>query len=436
MLFGTAKEIITPIKPMRQACIGEYTDKYLTVFDDIYVRALILEESGIKTGFMTFDILFHDRSLNDVLEAYAQSEHNIAPGGLVITYTHAHTAPAAKGYNIGAYEEDYEKFLLERAKICLDRAIYAMTPGTLEWGSFDADYNISRRGKVNGKHSHDDLIPDPDYPCDKEFTVLCVRDGNHRVRSVLMNYSCHPVFYPEARMLSGEFPARLCHYIDTAYYGCVSLYCQSACGDVRPLVTAIRNEKNEYEFAPQDFDVINSFAATICRDVVAFVDSNGCKKLEFTLPWAYSAFIAELPLEPAPLSYFEEQAAFYKDAQTGIMKDNIDHIMEIGYDALPETLPLHCQMIRLSPQHYIAATGGEPCYGVKKAITAAFPGCKVMLIGYTDDCAYLVDDVLLEEGGYEPCSYLEYRLKGPLKSGVTAQYTKCFAKAKANLPNQ
>lgn len=433
MLWGTAKEIITPIQPMLQACIGAYTDKYLTVFDDIYVRALILERDGFKVGFMTFDILFHDRSLNDALEAYAQSTHHIAPGSLVITYTHAHTAPATKGYNIGAYDADYEAFLLERAKICLDRAVYAMTPGTLEWGSFDANYNISRRGKVNGKHSPDDLIPDPDYPCDKEFSVLCVRDEAGRVRSVLMNYACHPVFYPTPRMLSGEFPARLCHYIDAAYYGCVSLYCQSACGDVRPLPTVIQNENNEYEFHAQNFGVIDSFAKDICRDVVGFIDQSGCEKPEFTQPWASCAFTAELPLEPAPPEYFEEKAAFYKDAEIGIMKDNIDYIMQIGYDALPETLPLHCQIIRLSPEYYIATTGGEPCYGVKKAITAAFPGCKVLFIGYTDDCAYLVDDVLLEEGGYEPCSYLEYRMKGPLKTGVTKLYTQYFTEAKAKL---
>jgi hypothetical protein len=235
-------------------------------------------------------------------------------------------------------------------------------------------------------------------------------------------------------MLSGEFPARLCHYMDTAYYGCVSLFCQSACGDVRPRPTVFLDNNQSYTFKSLDFAAIDAFAAAISRDVIAFVDGNGCKKLEFTHPWAYCAFTAELPLDPAPPSYFEEKAEFYKAAGIGIMKDNIDHIMHVGYNALPESLPLHCQVIRLSPEYYIAATGGEPCYGVKKAITAAFPGCTVLFIGYTDDCAYLVDDVLLDEGGYEPCSYLEYRMKGPLKSGVTALYTQAFAAAKANLP--
>jgi hypothetical protein len=303
-----------------------------------------------------------------------------------------------------------------------------------EWGSFDADYNISRRGKVNGRHSPDDLIPDPDYPCDKEFSVLCVRDAQNRVRSVLMNYACHPVFYPAPRMLSGEFPARLCHYMDTAYYGCVSLFCQSACGDVRPRPTAFLDDNQSYTFKSLDFAAIDTFAADICRDVVSFIARGGCKKLPLTESWASCAFTAELPLAPAPKAYFEEKAAFYKDAEPGIMKDNIDYIMRLGYDALPDTLLLHCQIVRLSANFYIAATGGEPCCGVKKAITAAFPDSTVLFIGYTDDCAYLVDDVLLEEGGYEPCSYLEYRMKGPLKSGVTALYTQAFAAAKANLP--
>jgi len=59
-----------------------------------------------------------------------------------------------------------------------------------------------------------------------------------------------------------------------------------------------------------------------------------------------------------------------------------------------------------------------------------------MFIGYTDACAYLVDDVLLEEGGYEPEAYLEYRLIGPLKKGVTALYTQGFAEARKKLEKE
>ena len=108
MRFGTAKDIITPVRPMKLACSGgDFEHNFYAIHDDVY-------------GFW--------------------------PGSVIVTYTHAHTAPAAKGYNPGAHDEAYEAFLLERSKACLDRAMCALAEETLECGTFDAGYNISRRG--------------------------------------------------------------------------------------------------------------------------------------------------------------------------------------------------------------------------------------------------------------------------------------------------
>ena len=59
MLFGTAKEIITPIKPMRQACIGDYIDKYQPAW-----------EKNDETDY-------YRAKLDDALaEAYGESLHD------------------------------------------------------------------------------------------------------------------------------------------------------------------------------------------------------------------------------------------------------------------------------------------------------------------------------------------------------------------------
>ena len=93
---------------------------------------------------------------------------------------------------------------------------------------------------------------------------------------------------------------------------------------------------------------------------------------------------------------------------------------------MAEHLDVWCQTLRLSDNLYVATIGGEPCFGVKNAIKAAFKGKDVCFIGYTDDCAYLVDDRVLAEGGYEPGCHIEYNLKGPFKSGLDVIYTGGF----------
>lgn len=93
---------------------------------------------------------------------------------------------------------------------------------------------------------------------------------------------------------------------------------------------------------------------------------------------------------------------------------------------MPETLPLHSQLIRFCDALWIATVGSKPCCGVTKAL----PDENALFIGYTDACTYLTDDVGLEKGGYESDSFAEYGLKGPPKTGVTALYTLGFAVAR------
>ena len=424
MLFGTAKEIITPVRPMRIACTGDFEHPFSAIHDDVYVRALVLEEAGKRMGFMCFDLLFHDRGLNEALEAYAGDAYGFGPGALVITYTHAHTAPAARGYFSEAHDADYEMFLLERARACLDRAMCALMPGTLEWGTFECDHNISRRGKVNGKFA---IAPNFDYQHDRQFVMLCVRDEKNALRALLMNYACHPVFYPALDQISGEFPARLCQVLDAKYPGCVSMYCQSVAGDVRPRPTAQPNADGTYAFRSLDFEAVDAFAAALCDDVVKHLGS--CRPVE-NLHFGSADFDIDLPLNPMPLDYFERMAAEFADQPVCPVRSNAIFIANGGYDGLSESLMLHGQLIRLCDDLWVATVGGEPCYGVKKAVLQALPGKQVLFIGYTDACAYLVDDAVLEEGGYEPDSFVEYRLKGPLKKGVTALYTQGFLAAR------
>lgn len=425
--FGISKEVITPVKPVKLACAGGDFDKdFLAIHDDVYVRCLVMDDGKSKVVFVAYDLLFHDRSLNVAVEKYAKDKYGIEPGALVISYSHAHTTPATRGYNSATYDEEYEEFLLERSKSCLDRALCVMFEGTVEHASFNADYNISRRGNRDGKFGN---IPDYNYERDSKFNVLCIRDVSGKVRSVIMNYACHPVFYPARRTVCGEFPARLCQYIDMKYYGCTSLFFQSAGGDVRPRAT-VDDDKENGKFGWKldlGFEGVDAFAKCISDGVSSLIECGAFDKVELSL--AAEAFEIELPMEPAPLEYFKEKNEFYGDDALNPNAVNASIMVNGGYDRLPDSLMLHCQAIRLSDNLFVATMGGEPCFGAEKAVLSAFGDKKVMFIGYTDSCAYVVDDKVLSEGGYEPTCHIEYCLKGPFKAGLNKLYCEGFKAA-------
>ena len=430
MRFGTAKEIITPIKPVRVACCGPFDENYIAIHDDVYVRCLVIDDGKNKAVFLAYDLLFHDHGLNDRIAAYANEKYGIEKSAVVASYSHAHTAPAVRGYCPGAHDEEYEEFLVERSKNALDRALSIMYEGELEYGVFDADFNISRRGIREGARA---CVPDPDYECDKEFFVMFIRDMKGDIRAVMTNYACHPVNYPAQQTISGEFPGRMCQYLEMKYYGAVGLFFQSSGADVRPKATVIEDadEENCWPWKSLTFEELDSLAKEMADSVIDFVENGKTKKAELSV--ASDEFELELPIDVQPISVFEKMLEERKDARFNPEKKNAEIIVNGGYNKLLDSLFLRCQTIRISDDFYVAAMGGETCYRVKCAAREAFADKDFCFIGYTDACAYIVDDVVIDEGGYEPNSFLEYGLKGPFKKGLNKKYSDGFKASRARI---
>ena len=99
MYFGTAKDLITPIEPTMLSCAGFYDRTYKEIHDDLYVRCLVMDDGNKKAVIMSFDLIFHDRTLNDDIAAYARGKYGIDPAAVVITHTHSHPTPATPSYN-------------------------------------------------------------------------------------------------------------------------------------------------------------------------------------------------------------------------------------------------------------------------------------------------------------------------------------------------
>lgn len=422
MRFGVAKEIITPEKPIRLACSGVFDKNYVGVHDDVYVRTLILDDKNEKIVLISYDLLFHSRDLNEALEKYAHKKYGIKHSNVVVSCTHSHMSPAVKGYNDKVHDPDYEEFIIARGKRSIDIAINSMFEGTLHYGSFEGDFNVSRRKVTNGKNLG---LPDFNVRRDKEFFIFCIKDNDKNIRSIVSNYACHPVFYPAKDQVSSEFPGRLCAVLDAKYENCTSLFFQSACGDVRPKPTAkIDPETGEYVWDRNfNFDFINTFATSMAEFVVDKLQ----KLTEVENPEFISdSFKIKLPIEPASLEFFIEDAKEQNYIIESPNYNNSQFIINGGYDTLAEHLYLHCSIIKLSEDLYIATTGGEPIYGVKAIVKETLGKNNLCFIGYTDACAYIVDDLAIEEGGYEPLSFVEYCLKGPFKPGVDKLYIKAF----------
>ncbi|MCE5241406.1 hypothetical protein LLH23_23320 [bacterium] len=421
MRFGVARDLITPPFMMNMAGYGTRRDRgFETIHDDLFVRALTLDDGRRRAALLTFDALFHERSFTDRLAAYAREKHGVPPELLVVSWTHSHAGPATADYDPGQESPEYEAFLWERTIACLDRAFLNSFTGRLSVGSVEGDWGMSRRKCVDGK-----FVNAPNYTADhdRKMDLLRLHSADGAERAVMLVWSCHPVTMGARMNLSGEFPGRLCQLVEAGMYGTQCLFFQSAGGDSRPSIVAAGDT-----WRTGDFSDVDQMGHAMAEAVQGALRDAPFAPVEFSL--AGRSFVVNLDTETYPREFFEPYAANTDATSHRVWAQwTLDH-----YDTSEPVLPLHCGLIRLGDGLFVAHMGGEVTYEVKQVVAAALAPARVIFIGYTDDCAYIPGDRIIAEGGYEAeGSVVEYCLKGAIKPGVNAKVTEAFQEAARQL---
>lgn len=419
MKFGVAKDLITP--DIRTSMGGYHTfhgKTFAGIHDDLYVRALFIDDGTTKLLFLSVELLFHDFALTKTIGRFAEDVCGISPDGVFVSYTHTHGGPAVRGFgDPGQCSADYEAFLLARLKSCIRRAMLNRFEGTAEYGLLEGDWNINRRRQVNGVMQ---LAPNPEGARDTALHVLKFVDARGEIKALTVHYACHPVTVRDRPELSGDFPGRICQLLEAEYFGATALFFQGAGGNMRPKITARGNA-----FATLTYEEVNEMAvAIVARIRQAIVRRDAFRPLQVEL--AACQFAIALELEPWPKRRFEQIAA---DEREPVGLRRIAEGIAARYEQIPDEVKLPGGVVRLSRDLYIVYMGGEPCYEVMMNLAPIFPGKRYIFIGYADSLAYIPDDRLLAEGGYEAeGSIVEYGLKGTFKN-VDARMEREFVRA-------
>ena len=416
MLFGAAKETITPYKRMNMQGFAAYFGNDLrAVHDDIYVRALVMEDDDSnRMLILSFDLLFHEYQLASCLAGFAYESLGIPAGSVLINYTHNHCGPALKRYNQWEFSEEYEAYIEEAAKRCMMRAVMGMTPGTALYAETEGDWNISRRLMKDGECL---FRPNPEGKRNKKLNIIKFIAVDGHVKAMLFNYACHPSSLKSDYAVSGEYPGRLCQLADTYFYGNTSVFIQGFSADIKSRYTVSGDGES---FMSVGFDIIDTMASEMWGTVKEAV----YKKIDLKLTGRH--FKTKLDLNIYPKAYYIEQRKLLLEGKSFFLAACAEHVIE-NYEKLGASLDLNSAMMRLSDKLYIFALGGEPPCGLETVLQKAFPDLKLIFAGYMDDIAYIPSDSMIREGGYEAeGSVIEYRLKGSIVPGVDARIVEAF----------
>lgn len=412
MKFAQARELITPAIRTTMSGYANRTEQFKGIHDDQYVKTAYMENDGNKLLIITFDLCHYIYELNEPLMKYASDKYDIPFDNIIVNYSHTHAGPKITSPTEKEDPSPLDSFFIERTTTCIDRCFLNVFEGTMEIARTSGRWNINRRLKTENEMQ---MRPNHNAITDDEVVIMIVRDTQNSIRTIFVNYSCHPVTLSGTLYLSAEYPGRVCNLLESYFYGATAFFLQGAAGNMRPLVTADKGR-----FKACSFDELDEFSKAIADQVKKTIYSGSFKKINPIFNCL--KFNIDIPVDPMPKSIFKERLA---NGQ-GYLKKRLEKVIK-DYDIIEDFATIHCGIVKLTAGLYILYMGGEIVYEIKQLLQDAFSPAEIIFLGYHEALTYIPDDKIIEEGGYEGFDApTNAGFRGPFKKGINDVITNAF----------
>jgi neutral ceramidase len=397
---GAARKSIVPPFPTQMGGFTDRVKNFEGVHDELFARALVLDDGATKVVFIGSDLMAIDAELVRLAREQITRATGIPASHILICCTHNHSAPSY--YQKTAMRQDdaepsLKKFLVERFASVAIEAAATMVPARAGFAAGSLEGVTRNRQQKN-------VLVDP------QVGVLRVeeREGRKTI-ATLFNFTGHPVILGSTNlMLSGEFPGAASRTVEMVLGG-VAICAQGACGDI----TVNRNGDPLLE--------IERLGRTVGGEVIA---TSGLLELREDLALKAASKSLRLParrwpsLEQAKTALEQGQAALElarkqkaPAALTGLLEDKIRvHKMAVARAAKADPskveteLEAEVQVVQVGDVMFGAIPGElfveyalELRSRVKQDTANAF-----CLLGYANGyLGYIVTPRAVETGGYE-----------------------------------
>lgn len=207
---GAATSNISP--PLGVSLNGGMQDRTAThIHDELHARCLVLESGAVKLAIVVCDSCVLPETVLSRAKHLAHSHTGIPLDRMLISATHAHSAPTAAAVFQSEPDRAYCEFLAGRISDGIRRAAHQLAPARVGWGvGREATQVFNRRWRLQdgvplvdpfGRPDRVQMNPpaaspkllEPAGPIDPEVGVLSVQRADGRPLALLANYSLHYV---------------------------------------------------------------------------------------------------------------------------------------------------------------------------------------------------------------------------------------------------
>ena len=381
---GVSRVVITPDVPVRMAGYADRKGPYDGSYEDIFLRALFLRDSGSGVRFVivSADLIWWNPEIMEMLRPML-SAAGYTPDEVVFTATHDHSGPGTGNAFIPPLEtgdRQYMEKLVNAASSAIAAAMRDAEKVSLHIGRTEAPLNVYRRVIIGGSVQ---MMPNYSVKPDSLMTVLSFRREDGSVKAALVHYPCHANLSHE-NMLQRDYPGILEDTVECEYPGSTVLFLQGCTGDMRP--NSVLGDK----FVPASREGVIAFGKEAGDYAIkAIRNSEECSASLSSVRTAFS----DIPVDhdfsgAAPDSGTERLWKEWTDRKDGSSERLFMKSITAGGTAL---IFANAEIVKSYAEYARELSPGS------------------LLTGYSDGMiGYIADRKQMEEGGYEPVGSAPY----------------------------
>ena len=390
---GTARAVITPMKPIWMAGYGGRTAPAEGKLQDLYIRVLALEDAKGQRGvILASDLLGIPKPIYENVCAELKSRNGLERSQIMLHASHTHCGPVLSGALHDIYPlseeqlhdiDEYSKQLTSEIIAAIGNALSDLQPATVSRGMGATDFAVNRR---TNREPDVPVLREQNQlygPVDHSVPVLAVHRRDGSLKAVVFAYACHNTTLSFQKWC-GDYAGFAQLSLEEQHPEAMALFSMGCGADQNPL------PRRTVELCEKYGKQLSSTVEGVLKQPLIPVPS----KLEMRHAFVSlvldsmpaTAQLEKLATEPA--SYSQRWASrLLKEQRNGVV-----HSREYAYPV---------QAWRLGGNQLWITLGGEVVVDYSLRLKAEF-GDQTWISSYTNDVmAYIPSKRVLLEGGYE-----------------------------------
>ncbi|HOV21165.1 MAG TPA: neutral/alkaline non-lysosomal ceramidase N-terminal domain-containing protein [bacterium] len=384
------------------------------VHDPLYLKLVCLSDKKTTLYILSSDLIgFSEEFVHNTREEL-KNKLKISPENFLFTSSHTHTGPFIESTYGGKdkVDPDYLKILQKKIVGAAIESRGNMEKVNVRVGKGKVNIGIVNRRKKTKKGVY--MMPNFEGPIDEDVSVIKFekKDGTSKV--ILFNYTCHPTtLSTKIYEISADYPGVAQREIEKSYSGCLAMFTNGCCGDVRPALV------ENGQFIGGNFEDIERMGKILFGEVIKVSEKSiSLKEVKLNSKIVNFKFQLEDKLIPKNIKHLEEIVQSYKKQFSYFGPDIIEEWKEDMRGRIEKGEKLnnyiegYLQFIKIG-DIFILGLPGEIMVEIGIKLKEKI-GKNLIIFGYSNGLiGYVPTANGIKEGGYEAGSFLYHKYPAP-----------------------